>query len=1729
MVFEKKDLLLDLENLAELIRQHHITVLNVPTAFFHALADAQLIASGLKKIIVGGEKLDREKTLRFLANHPGVEMHNTYGPTETTIVSASCIVDKDLLKKHHSIPIGRPINNTRIYILDNNLQLVPRNIAGELYIAGDGVSKGYINRPELTAEKFIDNPFEPGSVMYRTGDLGRWLDDGNIEYLGRIDTQIKIRGFRVELGEIESRLNTYKDIMDSVVVARGEAGDSHLVAFYVAQATQANKLITLDEQSLRAYLAEQLPEYMLPVAYVSLEHIPLTPNGKVDRRCLELQEVVITSSHSYVAASTDTEKQLVMLWAQVLKRDKDRIGIHDNFFELGGHSLMATQLLAKLRQQLGVNLPLKKLFDYPTIFRLAHAVDDDQTSGQVLPVIPVIDRHQLNRLPLSFAQERLWFIHQLDPNSGAYNIPGAIRLTGHFSLQELDLAFATLITRHEILRTVFPSCDGVVEQEIKPGSDFQIDFRDISDQPDVDLRESCTQELCEEEAARPFDLAVGPLMRCLVIKREDGDHVILLNMHHIISDGWSLDILIRELSEVLSARREEREARLAPLPIQYVDYCVWQREYLREGPELSRQMGYWTQQLANAPESLALPTDFPRPKEQSYKGATHAFTLDKQTTAALKALSDAQGCTLYMTVLAVANVLFYRYSGQSDICVGSPIANRQHAETESVMGLFVNTLVFRNHVNGEQPFVEFLQQVKEVCLQAYAHQDIPFEKLVEVLQPHRNPAINPLFQVMLAMRQANVFQAEPDLMEGESESYNISSSLSNFDLTIDFIETNDTLLGHIEYSSDLFKSETISRLTDHFQTLCRKLIEQPFQKIGATFFLSNGEKESLLKFGKGPEQLDQGVNQACLHDLFKEQVLRTPNATALEYRDEKISYQTLYDRSENLAYHLKSLGVGPDILVGILIDKCPNMIIGILGILQAGGAYLPLDSEYPAERLSYMVDDSHVSLIVSEKAKRESIAQIAPAIEQIICVDEYFEQFGGISAQAGFDDDDAERVVKPNNLAYVIYTSGSTGKPKGVEIEHASAVNHSMYIKDILGLTSEDRQLQVSNMGFDLFVEEVFVALNSGVTLVLSNRERVISFENLAELIELESISILNIPTAFFHAMVDERFAMKNVKKIIVGGEKLIHEKAYQFTSKYPDIVLINTYGPTEATVTSTTVVVDRLLLTQYPEVPIGRPIANTQLYILDDNLNYTPLGVPGDLYIGGKGLARGYLNRQDLTQTCFVDNPFLSGERMYKTGDIARWLEDGNIDYIGRADTQIKIRGFRVELGEVENRLQQFNEIKDSVVVVNKSAGRQVLVAFYVANSSKTSDLFIVDTDELQSFVAEVLPDYMVPVAYISLPSIPLTPNGKVDRKALSCYEVEIMPRELYQPASNETESALVEIWSELFQCDESAVGIRHNFFDLGGHSILAVQLAAKINKRFGAKFPLGELFSSSTIEKQAVFLERKITKPSQLLVEIQAGGQEVPIFLIPGAGGSVMFLRHLGLALGKNQPVYALQYEWSDNENVAIEALAKKYIAEIRRRKISSPYRLAGYSFGGAVAYEMANQLLQSNESVEELIVVDSIAPKYAKKYLKADDHSIVDELLQYVCGVFEISMSSIANNSEIINLADIKSLIIKHSVDQNMDLDGEQIDKLIQSFICDSKAYDKYDPAPVHEELRAVLFKATKNAIGAELPGDYGWGALLRRGIDIRDIHADHISILNSNHANTVAEAIFSWRKR
>ncbi len=1298
----------DSEALLRFVHNRKIEVLDCTPSQLRLLLEAGLAREkangsfrreGLQLVLVGGEAIDAAMWATLAES--GTRFFNVYGPTECTVDATVCVISPE----HAPQSIGRPIANVQVHILDEHNHPLPVGVPGELHIAGAGLARGYLNRPELTEEKFVANPFQPGTRMYKTGDLAQWLEDGNIQYLGRIDTQVKIRGFRIELGEIEACLKQHPEIQDSAVIAKDQKGNRQLIAFYRAKETAAERLVRLSNEELRAHLLKTLPDYMVPVAFVSLAAIPLNANGKVDRHDLARMEVRIASDQEYLAPRNDVEEQLVEIWAQVLHQDPGKIGVNDNFFELGGHSLLATQVMAKIRSRMGIDLPLTALFECTSIARIAGLIVTAE-KGRI-PAIRPVDRTNFERLPLSFAQERLWFVHQLEPGNVAYNLPKGIVLHGELNIDQLEQAIDRIIARHENLRTVFPSHEGQVQQVILDKVELKLERIDLSHHTSMEERDSKAREVCQREVATPFDLARGPLLRGKVIKLAEQEHILLLNMHHIISDGWSMGLLTKELASIMEALRQGRDPELTPLPIQYVDYAVWQRKWLEESGILKQQLAYWGKKLAGVAESLDLATDYPRPSVQSLAGAAHTFTLDAQLTEQLKNLAQREGATFYMVLLAAFQALLYRYTGQNDICVGSPIANRQYGETQDLIGMFVNTLALRSQVNGEDTFANFLSQVKANCLEAYEHQDAPLEKVVDLVRPQRNLAANPIFQVMLVLQNTTTGVLDPCFPR-----YPLESGTSQFDLTLGLTETREGLAGLIEYSTALYKPQTIARLAEHFRVLCRGIATTPTAKIRDLDYISDAEKHRLLI-----EYNNTGAEypkDKCLHELFIEQAVLSSGKTAVVCGAEELTYQQLYERSQKLALYLQSQGVEPDRVIGLCMERSLDMVAGLLGILQAGGAYVPLDPGYPEDRLAYMLEDSQATIVLTQEKLQDKVRTLMPAGTRLVAMDRQWREIEESVVGLKTRNIELEKKVRPHHLAYVIYTSGSTGKPKGVAIEHHSPVTLVQWASEVYSRAELAGMLASTSICFDLSVYEIFVTLANGGKIIL--------VPNALGLIGLSSktaVTLINTAPSAMEELVRLGAIPDSVQTVNLAGEALSPELVDKVYSSSAVRKVYDLYGPSEDTTYST-----YMLRGKNAPATIGRPIANTQVYILDAYNHLQPIGVPGELHIAGDGLARGYMNRPDLTQEKFVDNPFTSGTRMYRTGDLARWLDDGTIQYLGRIDTQVKMRGFRIELGEIEARLNQHHGIQSSTVIAQGQGANRQLIAFYRAQETTADHL---------------------------------------------------------------------------------------------------------------------------------------------------------------------------------------------------------------------------------------------------------------------------------------------------------------------------------------------------------------------------------------------------------------------
>ena len=1443
-----------LTDFADFIEQESLTLLNITPAYWHewAIAVSQssaTVPSSLRVVAVGGDAVLPE-TVNIWREWVGkqVQCINVYGPTEASVTA----IVHDLLdsqsEKINSVLIGRPIANTKAYILDQNLQPAPIGVKGELHLCGVRLARGYLNRPELTAEKFIDNPFAaaPFNRLYKTGDLARYLPNGSIECFGRIDNQVKIRGFRIELGEIEAILNQHLDVQTSCVIIREDLpGQKYLVAYIVSHYERIPMI-----SELRQFLAGNLPMYMVPQSFVFLESLPLTTNRKVDRRALPAPNLEGNRRDQYVAPRNAIEEMLVQIWTEVLK--VGQVGIYDNFFEIGGHSLLATQLVSRIRSLFKIELPLRSLFAAATVAELAHLIGQLQQQNLTLTVPPILPRTKDGELPLSFAQQRLWFLDQLQPNSALYNIPMVLRLQGNLNQGALEQSLWSICDRHEVLRTNFVTINGqpiqVIQTSNQPSAVSRI-FSDVVELQHLSLNEQTerTQQLRQTQATQPFDLAQESLIRATLVVLSETEHLLLVCMHHIISDGWSIEVFIHELTTLYNAYAQNQPANLAPLPIQYADFAIWQRQWL-QGDVLQNQLNYWQNQLADAPALLPLPTDHPRPAVQSFVGAYQEFSLSPALSQALTELSRKQGVTLFMTLLAAFDALLYRYTGSSDILVGTPIANRNRGEIESLIGFFVNTLVLRTDLADNPSFSQLLTRVREVAMDAYAYQDLPFEMLVEALQPERDLSHTPLFQVAFVLQ--NTPKSEIEMTGLKVTDLPLENTTAKFDLTLAMVHTDNALKGVWEYNTDLFDSGTIERLAGHFVNLLAGIVANPQAQISQLPLLTEGEQQQLL-IEWNNTQVDYPQIK-CIHTLFEEQAERTPDAIAVVFENQQLTYAELNGRANQLAHYLQKLGVKPDTLVGICVERSLEMMVGLLGILKAGGAYLPLDPEYPQERLQFAIADAQLSLLLT---KRAIINKLPENQAQLILLEQ-----AEINQNS---QDNLTGVVTANNLANLIYTSGSTGKPKGVMVEHGGLFNLAQAQIKTFNLDSNSRILAFASLNFDASIWEILMAMGAGATLYLSKKDALMPGLPLMGLLKEYEITQITLPPSALAVLPLEE--LPKLQTIIVAGEACSEELIKQWATGRN---FFNAYGPTETSVCATV----EKWTDETEKITIGRPIVNTHIYILDSHLQPVPIGVPGELHIGGMGLARGYLNRPELTAEKFISNPFVSldppltslekGEeqpsKLYKTGDLARYLPDGKIEYLGRIDNQVKIRGFRIELGEIEALLNQNESVQGACVIAREdNPGDKRLVAYVVPQPE-----IILTIDEIRQFLKAKLPDYLVPNAFVILEALPLTPNGKIDRRALPAPDLQ--GKGEYIAPRNPIEEKLAQIWAEVLKLER--VSIEDNFFELGGHSLLATQVISRCQEAFEIALPLRYLFESPTIAQLSAVILKELQTGSGL-----------------------------------------------------------------------------------------------------------------------------------------------------------------------------------------------------------------------------------------------------------------------
>jgi amino acid adenylation domain-containing protein len=1714
-----------------LLHEEGVTVLSqTPSAFLELVESVDARAGrknlALRCVIFGGEALPVQALAPWIGRHGDrlPLLVNMYGITETTVhVTYRALTAADLLGEAASV-IGAPILDLQVHLVDAHQQLVPVGVVGELLVGGAGLSRGYLGNPELTAERFLPDPFSPspGARLYRSGDLARRRADGDLEYLGRADHQVKIRGHRIELGEIEAALRRFPAVRNAVVLDREDARGARSLAAYVVPQGEAAP----SPQELHAWVKGLLPDYMLPSAWALLDEIPLTPNGKVDRRAL-LGPGADRSAASQGQALPLTliEDMLAAIWSEVL--GLPQIGRADDFFSLGGHSLLATRVSARLREAFQVELPVRALFEAPTLGALAERIEAARREGRGLLTLPLRRAPSRANPPLSYAQQRLWFLDQLSPDSSAYVIPAAVRLDIELDVTLLERCLSEIVRRHETLRTTFLSEGGQPRQVIGEATPVSLPVIDLSGLSEA-VREAERKERAREEALRPFDLSRGPLLRVVLLRLGERRSQMLVTLHHIISDGWSMGVLTSEVEALYTAFASGAPSPLPELKAQYSDYAQWQRDVL-QGDRFEMELDYWRRRLAGAPTILALDTDHPRPTSRKLRGASCPIALPESLSQTLRELSRREGATVFIVLIAAFQTLLARTTGQDDILVGTPIAGRSRLELEALIGFFVNMLVLRADFGGALTFRELLSEARDSALDAYTHQDIPFDNLVDELQPARSPGRNPLFQAMLAFQNGptpEMAMAGVTLITGSA-----GNAETKFDLEAYLWDQPGGITGSFVYSPELFEGTTICRLADRFERLLEQAARRPDTNLFELSLLAEAEAHQLI--AEWNDTATGFPRNACLHELFEEQVQQTPQAVALELDQERVTYQDLDRRANRLAHFLLKKGVGPEVFVGVLLDRSVEMIVALLGIAKAGGAYVPVNIADPARRIAFILQDAGVSILLTAR----QIAQELPQHELTVVILD--EDAGTFAAEP---EESPGRRTEAGNLVYMIYTSGSTGLPKGVCVTHRNVVK---LVKgaDYARLDSQQVFLQLAPISFDASTFEIWACLLNGARLVLFP-PGVPTLTELGEVIVRSEVTTLWLTAGLFHQMVDENLqGLKTVRELLAGGEALSGFHADRLLGKIEGCRLINGYGPTETTTFACCYRVER----DRPNdsVPIGRPISNSRAYALNRALQPAAIGERAELYLGGEGLARGYLSQPGLTAERFVPDPFGDpGGRLYRTGDLVRVLDGGLVEFHGRMDQQVKIRGFRIELEEIEAVLAGHPAVTEAVVLAREDAsGDKRLVAYVVRESGSAPG-----SEALKNFLKERLPEYMVPSMCVVLEAFPLTPSGKVDRAALPAPDRAFLRSErAFIPARDALQQQLVEIWENLLGI--RPIGIRDDFFELGGHSLLVVQLIARIEERLGKRVPMVALIQGATIESLSQMMRQEVEAHVwSLLVPIQPKGANPPLFCVHPAGGNVFCYTELARHLGEEQPFYGIQARGSNRDlspHTEIDAMAAEYIEAVRSFQPVGPYRLGGWSMGGTIAFEMARQMRQQGQEISLLVLVDVEAPSgqladYTWVVLLGSfalDLGLSSDLLRALWDEISVlppmgQLSRLAVEAKAAGLA-------------SPDMTLAEFRKLFDAFKTNAQTMRNYTGGAYDGRLTFIRAEKPLEYIGKEVPVNYythfdprqkeegmepgdptkGWSALALRGVDLHTVPGDHYSVVREPHVKLLAKVMLA----
>lgn len=1673
-----------------LLSKKKVTVLNQTPSAFYQLIEADYshrrdrFPLSLRKVVFGGEALDLKQLERWYQRHEphAPDLINMYGITETTVHVSYQALTPEMVKNAVSSPIGTGIPDQRIYLLDGALRQVPPGVEGEMYIGGAGLARGYLNRASLSSERFVADPFgEPGTRMYRSGDLAVRKEDGGLLYLGRADQQVKIRGFRIELGEIEKTLASYPDITQAVVLVREDTPGNPQLAGYVTSANHSE----INIAGLRSFAAESLPDYMLPAAIMQVEHFPLTINGKLDKRALPAP--IYLHSQTRRAPRTAHEEILAGLFTEVL--GSESVGIDDNFFLLGGHSLLAMRLIARITSVLEVELPIRMLFQYPTVAqlaeRLAEMAHQKQEALTPQPREPFV--------PLSWAQQRMWLLDNIDNNHAAYNMPLALRLSGTLNDAALQQALIDLVQRHEILRTTYPLHFDAPYQHILSPEDARPSL-EISH-----IESSALMAHIDRVAARPFDLARElPLRGWLFHLKDAGEHVLLLLVHHIACDGGSLPPLLHDLSAAYQARCTNRAPGWAGLPIQYADYALWQRKMLGDIQDAAtpggQQLAFWREALAGIPQEIELPADRPRPSVPSYRGERIDFTIERSHYQQLRQLAREEGVTPFMLLQAGVAILLNRMGGGYDITLGTGVAGRTNEAMNDLIGFFVNTLVLRVNCAGNPVFSELLASIREFMLSAYSHQDIPFDRVVEELNPDRSSSRHPLFQVMLVLQ--NNSASAPRFADLSVASQPVGFVPAKFDLTFNFTERYneagdvDALDAQLEYAVDLFDRQTAEMLADTLQRLLSFIAEAPQTRIMNIPLLTDEQRHHLVSECSGTER---DVPSTSLAALFAQRVSEHPDRIAVSCRDEQLTYAQLDIQASRLARRLLQSGIRSEQGVALLMERSLSLAVSILAVAKAGGFYVPLRTSDPADRWQHIVSESGAKMAIVDERYRHAALPAGLNVE----VAGHIEDPG--------EDTGHHLPVAPHHLAYVMFTSGSTGQPKGIATTQDNVI--TLALDERWKGEKNRRTLLHSAYAFDASTYELWATLLNGHHAVIVPGDE-LDLSTLTSTLVEKQVTAAFLTSGLFRLIAEESLpSLASLHKLYTGGERISGNAVQIVRERWPELALRNIYGPTE----TTTFVADYLIADSdkpYRDVPIGMAYENTRLYVLDAFLQPVPVGVPGELYIAGRGLARGYINNPSLTACNFVADPFgAAGSRMYRTGDIMKWRRDGALRFVGRQDQQVKIRGFRIEPGEIESVLAGHPEVLQATVSPwEDAAGNKQLVAWVVADTNN-------DTlpARLQQYARQHLPDFMVPVAIMLLEKLPINANGKTNLAALPKPSFNV---QLGRQPETDTERWLLAKFSELLKVEN--IGINDSFFSLGGHSLLAARLIAQTYKALGVKLTLRDLFESPTVAMLAKNLEAdNRSSVLDVMLPLQPLGANPPLFCLHPGGGLSWSYSGLIPFLGPQQPIYGIQAERLSTGQTpqSIHQMAKAYLAEIYKIQPHGPYSLMGWSFGCHLAHEVATLLQKENQTVKSLTFLDGY-PLWSeyKNSRRTDKDSLR--------AMFEALTATVPQSDSALSVSTLQRelMLAGHPL---ADVGAEVFDRILAEFRDAPRLLADFSPGIYKGDV--LFFKAEYATTGGENYDPRLWNQYIKGEIVVHSVPCTHDSMLSAKALKTIGPII------